>query len=43
MLDKDCSIVWGAYWGEAQSVGFMLLLAAKVIANEIIINEINWY
>ena len=35
MLDKDCSIVWGAYWGEAQSVIFAPLLILKVVFKEV--------
>jgi len=40
MLDQDCSVAWGDYWGEPQSVGFISLLAAKVMTNEISLNII---
>jgi len=40
-MDQTAQLGWGAYWGEAQSVGFILLLPSKVMVNEIIINEIN--
>ena len=34
-MDQIALVVCGAYWGEAQSVGFILLLPSKVMANEI--------
>jgi len=34
-MDQIALVAWSTYWGEAQSVGFAPLLAAKVVFNEI--------